>query len=336
MADATCWLCQRPIRDRGSGAKYCSDSHAREAGRLRWEYRGRQNVKRVSSCVRCGWTFANNGSRARRFCSTRCADPDLAPVNSVRIRFGCDKCGRRGVYHGRGVQLCDGCRRPHPKASATRPPVECPQCHKCFPDRRGAVRARFCSYDCNWAWRRDNPIHGPHRKGLRPVRDPCRFCESKPRRSGGKYCSDVCQQYGTRKVPCSHRIYPIACLECGRSFIGRNANAKYCSKAHAEKAARRNRRPQRRAAKKGRRLLRSVGENFTLREIAVRDGWRCHLCGKRVPDRAYRARDLDPTLDHLVPVSQHGEHTRLNVALAHNRCNWERKVGGEVQLRLVG
>ena len=39
---------------------------------------------------------------------------------------------------------------------------------------------------------------------------------------------------------------------------------------------------------------------------------------------------------HLVPVSAGGDHTRANVALAHNRCNYERNTGGEVQLRLVG
>jgi 5-methylcytosine-specific restriction endonuclease McrA len=73
-----------------------------------------------------------------------------------------------------------------------------------------------------------------------------------------------------------------------------------------------------------------------MREIAERDGWRCHLCGRRVPDRPYRASPNDPTLDHLVPVSAGGDHTRANVALAHNRCNYERRADGPAQMRLFG
>lgn len=79
-----------------------------------------------------------------------------------------------------------------------------------------------------------------------------------------------------------------------------------------------------------------TGEDFTLREIAERDRWRCHLCGRLVPDRDYKARPDDPTLDHLIPQSEGGPHTRANVRLAHNRCNYERCTAGEVQLLLVG
>jgi 5-methylcytosine-specific restriction endonuclease McrA len=79
-----------------------------------------------------------------------------------------------------------------------------------------------------------------------------------------------------------------------------------------------------------------VGESFTLREIAQRDGWRCHLCGGKVPDQEWTANDNDPTMDHLVPVSKGGVHERWNVALAHNRCNWERgNADIEFQVRLI-
>jgi 5-methylcytosine-specific restriction endonuclease McrA len=71
--------------------------------------------------------------------------------------------------------------------------------------------------------------------------------------------------------------------------------------------------------------------------IAERDGWCCHLCGRKVADRIdYAARDDDATLDHLVPVSKGGLHVRANVALAHNRCNWERgNADIEFQMRLI-
>jgi 5-methylcytosine-specific restriction endonuclease McrA len=57
-----------------------------------------------------------------------------------------------------------------------------------------------------------------------------------------------------------------------------------------------------------------------LPEIAMRDQWRCHICGGKVTRRTW-------SLDHLVPASKGGPHTAENVALAHGRCNSSRQAG---------
>ena len=77
-------------------------------------------------------------------------------------------------------------------------------------------------------------------------------------------------------------------------------------------------------------------DEITLFELGERDGWRCHLCGGKVPNRDHKNRVLDPEIDHLVPVSAGGSHTWDNVALAHRRCNYERREVGPAQLRLLG
>lgn len=41
---------------------------------------------------------------------------------------------------------------------------------------------------------------------------------------------------------------------------------------------------------------------------------RCHICKKKV-------RDADLHFDHVIPLSKGGEHSELNVAVAHGRCN---------------
>lgn len=84
---------------------------------------------------------------------------------------------------------------------------------------------------------------------------------------------------------------------------------------------------ERYALKRG---ARDAGERFSLDEIFERDAARCHLCGKRV------ARS-DASMDHIIPVSLGGEHSRANVALAHLSCNCAKgnRAVGE-QLRLVG
>lgn len=55
-------------------------------------------------------------------------------------------------------------------------------------------------------------------------------------------------------------------------------------------------------------------ELFTLDEIFARDGGVCHLCEHPV-DRC------DATMDHVIPVTKSGPHTRANVKLAHRGCN---------------
>lgn len=57
-----------------------------------------------------------------------------------------------------------------------------------------------------------------------------------------------------------------------------------------------------------------TAERFTLDEIYERDGRICHLCSKPV-DRQ------QATMDHVIPVTKGGPHTRANVKLAHRGCN---------------
>jgi len=65
-------------------------------------------------------------------------------------------------------------------------------------------------------------------------------------------------------------------------------------------------------------------EKFTTAEIFERDGWCCGICSKPVdPTLAYPDR-LSASLDHIVPLSLGGAHTRANTRLAHLWCNVSR------------
>ncbi len=111
-----------------------------------------------------------------------------------------------------------------------------------------------------------------------------------------------------------------AWARCGRLFVYPMAvPTRFCQSSHAHRAHKRQWHP--------------IG--MTKRQVYQRDGWRCHVCGKQVQDRAYQARDLDPTCDHLIPVSHGGTDHPSNLALAHNRCNSDRGNGGITQLRLI-
>lgn len=75
---------------------------------------------------------------------------------------------------------------------------------------------------------------------------------------------------------------------------------------------------------------------LTLVDLGDRDGWRCHLCRKRVDKRLKWPNAMCATQDHLIPISDGGDDEPENIALAHYRCNSRRGTGGVVQLALIG
>jgi hypothetical protein len=62
--------------------------------------------------------------------------------------------------------------------------------------------------------------------------------------------------------------------------------------------------------------------------IYARDGGRCHICEKHV------RRDV-MSLDHLIPIAHGGEHTVVNVRLAHVSCNVRRNTGRRTNTQLL-
>lgn len=64
----------------------------------------------------------------------------------------------------------------------------------------------------------------------------------------------------------------------------------------------------------------ALREDFKKDEIYLRDGWICQLCGLPV-DPSSKDKKLMASLDHIIPLSRGGSHTRDNVQLAHRGCN---------------
>jgi hypothetical protein len=75
--------------------------------------------------------------------------------------------------------------------------------------------------------------------------------------------------------------------------------------------------------------IRSNGsvESFSVHEIGERDNWLCGICRdtSHLVDPAIRhPGPLAPSIDHIVPVSSGGTHTRDNVQISHWFCNQEK------------
>jgi 5-methylcytosine-specific restriction endonuclease McrA len=82
--------------------------------------------------------------------------------------------------------------------------------------------------------------------------------------------------------------------------------------------------PEAKRASEARRRVRKyqgVVEDFLDTEIFERDNYICGLCNE-VIDREFPSRHpMSVTLDHILPISKGGHHTRANVQAAHFVCN---------------
>lgn len=71
--------------------------------------------------------------------------------------------------------------------------------------------------------------------------------------------------------------------------------------------------------------------------LGVRQGWRCHWCGRALQQAVPETHPDRATLDHLTPVSQGGATDLANLVLACFRCNQRRGVmAPEAFRRLLG
>jgi 5-methylcytosine-specific restriction endonuclease McrA len=83
--------------------------------------------------------------------------------------------------------------------------------------------------------------------------------------------------------------------------------------------------PQRRAHWERRQALirgaTAPGELVSRREVFERDGWICGLCDTPVDPTLRYPDPMSVSIDHVVPVSLHGDHSMANVQCAHLSCN---------------
>ena len=79
-------------------------------------------------------------------------------------------------------------------------------------------------------------------------------------------------------------------------------------------------------------------EDFNSIEVFERDKYICRLCGRKTrPDYKNANHPLYPNLDHIIPLSKGGEHSKRNTQCLCRRCNMKKHntCAGD-QLRLFG
>lgn len=241
---------------------------------------------------------------------------------------------------------CRTWRRRHP--GVPRPlgsqSYQCELCSKQFTrDKVCGKRPRFCNDTCWEAFRHRQRPFGEWRKAdpYPPREFICEDCGTGSRDSGHGPAA-------TRCIPCSSAHAARADAAWQRRNVGRayrtkaawaEANRDACRarlrafyRAHPERYRayqianadrvrgwKRDRENRRRARKAS-----VASEVFTSQEIFDRDRWVCGIC-QQVVDPSIRWPDgRSASLDHVLPISRGGPHTRANVQLAHLSCNMQK------------
>lgn len=162
------------------------------------------------------------------------------------------------------------------------------------------------------------------------------------------FCTGECKTSRKAEQMASYRTppqYQSTCKRCGSSFIAKKPGAFICSVAcrqalkRVRKKAQGWKRPPQHtywAIKRARKRTAQV-EPVDPMQVFARDKWRCHLCGvKTRQSKRGTTEALAPELDHIVPLSQGGEHSYRNTACACRSCNSAKGARMLGQMRLFG
>lgn len=203
--------------------------------------------------------------------------------------------------------------------------VTCP-CGAPLPPRKGpgGLPQKWCSESCRVFQYRPT----------KPAPRECGYCGvASQMRPNQVYCSKTCAWRGAgarRRLP---QIF--TCGGCEAAFEReptRGQRPKWCEDCRGWNPTAKANWQVRRARKFG-----GDYETFTYLEIFERDGWCCGVCGESVDRSLAHPDHYSASLDHIVPLSEGGDHTRANSRCAHLICNIRRgNRGGTEQLRLVG
>lgn len=203
----------------------------------------------------------------------------------------------------------------------------CAGCGLMFPvSKRERQRRKWCSEACRLAsYRSRNPSYRErdtqHARDLRLGR----------RLDGGSpisyaTCVECCELFVQRNPSRGRSIcYARICLSRRNSRLAdpdlrRLSNKRYRdSKPEARTVyteAKRSADQRRRALKLG-----ATVEKFKSVEVFERDGWICGLCGDPVDRTLSWPHPQSASLDHVLPLSRGGPHSKANTQLAHLTCN---------------
>lgn len=277
----------------------------------------------------CGWCGEHSGffknGKAKKWCSDYCGTSASSFRKTGRVAPMKQPSSRPTTCLGCGVALTNGPRTRNPKKWCSES-CRAENYARVHPDR--AARRKMVS--AARAKKRAEAV-----EASKPPKPRCENCgtDLASRRAGIRFCSaPACQR---AKRVADARVAPRCTVEgCERPQIARGMCGSHCALDWAK------RNPERSAAGKARYRARkrdAFVEDVIPVEVFERDGWRCGICGERIPKGARYPDPRSASVDHVIPLSRGGTHEMKNAQATHLLCNaLKRDRGSGDQLALIG
>lgn len=340
MTVATCTRCRKtkPANDfyRNSRARngltsYCKSCSKQAASARYWKTRTSGQPRKPMAdrtCQHCNSTYTPRGNK-QRWCTPGCADRARGTTKLKPVQC---RCGKTFTPKSRQHVNCS-------QQCAERITGICSDCGNTFTKARGSQRrfdmctpcARIDGQRTLATQRIANGEYTPKEKWVPATRE-CRYCGSQFTELSleQKYCSARCRHMWRSRGGAKRR----SCRDCGTD-LGLWGKARTCPDCLQIR-----KRERTRAGGDYRKRARRAGvkyEYINRQAIFERDGWRCHLCWLKVDQRLEYPHPRSVSLDHIIPMSLGGGHTRENVATSHLECNLGKSNRGSGdQLALIG
>lgn len=314
-------------------------------------------------CERCGKEYMTD-ARKQRFCSRVCSS--IQSKSGVTLTCQNCTCGKTFEVLAKQSENRRFCSRKCFNESRKPPPKTCLHCGEEF-SRSVSESSRdagfYCGKPCYFAavregkqafqgklltpmWRMISWFHDWADEGSKSARaiereenrepgQPCREC-GKECDPGRKFCSRECLY--------SHRV-TTKCPSCGVDvhdviIIGPDPLCKRCSGERAKESRRKSQRSRKAKYGNWRRRCRTYGGHFNpaVKRDAIfeRDGYRCHICKRKLPKKFSCGNPRSPTVDHHpVPLSKGGDHDWHNVRCCCWECNVRKGDSWDGQMMLT-
>lgn len=256
-------------------------------------------------CDCCGEQFRQT-KRTQRFCSLACSRKWWYQHECDKTSIVCVNCGK--TFTPKRADRTTYCSRECAYEHNAR------KCKKCGAQVGASNGSIYCE-SCN-----------AERLMSKTYKYTCKKCNKEfiTKTIGKKYCAQCVDASKNAKE--QRKLLLKTCKECGRPFHPTNLLELFCSETCRKKINHRRNEVHRRHR------LRENGNidySISIKSIMDRDGDKCHICGEPCDCRDYIftsaghfvAGSNYPSIDHLVPVSKGGTHTKGNVKVAHRRCN---------------
>jgi len=279
---------------------------------------------KVRTCGYCDSQYRKSEQGGYKYCSDPCK---IGAMNAKQ---------RKGSLTKQDILLQYG---PRPQSKP-----DCAWCGK----KTNRFDAIFCSKSCAGKGRKGNTALKAKLAAMAPIvyttfSKLCVECSTRftSKTEAVDLCSATCMALSGNKAKRGEDLR--VCTVCAKQWVrpyGRGLTQVCSEECRSERIKQERSRYKSKTGRKYYQRALKLGakaERFSPLDVLARDGWKCQLCGCSTPESLRgKNKPRSPELDHILPLSKGGDHTRINTQCLCRACNAAKSDAEIGQMLLIG